>query len=301
MIDILMPVAQVSVIMSVFNGEEFLREALQSIVNQSLKEFEVIVVNDGSTDATKQIVMEFVKYDERVKFHENQENMGLPRSLNVAISKATSPLHIVMGADDILGKDYLASMCQALRETKADFLYSDYQLISGEGDLIGKSKVEDVTFLTCGMVLGVSRIWRATLFNQIGGFDPSTFVFEDYEFSVRAWKSGAKIERIGLQQFFYRIHSKQLTHTKKLPKSYYSFRYKLVIEDVANKDSNTTGRAVVTFIRTCISHRKYLWAIRAGLLVPKCLVPITFYLISKLGDSKKNIKAKQNSSAKTAK
>jgi hypothetical protein len=92
------PVA--SVVMSVFNGERFLREAIDSILSQSFSDFEFIIINDGSTDRTFSILQSYEKSDPRVRVHE-QENKGLPESLNRGCGLAQGKYIVRMDADDV--------------------------------------------------------------------------------------------------------------------------------------------------------------------------------------------------------
>jgi glycosyltransferase involved in cell wall biosynthesis len=79
----------VSVVMSVYNGGEYLREAVDSILNQTFTDFEFIILDDASTDGTWQIVTTYAQQDPRVTPIRNEENMGLTRSLNKGF---TSPV-----------------------------------------------------------------------------------------------------------------------------------------------------------------------------------------------------------------
>jgi len=79
---------KVSVIMSVHNGEKYLRKAIESILNQTFRDFEFIIVNDGSIDKTEDILDDYAKQDSRIKIIKNRNNIGLTKSLNKAIQKA---------------------------------------------------------------------------------------------------------------------------------------------------------------------------------------------------------------------
>lgn len=89
---------KVSVVMSVYNGEKYLPETIDSILNQTFKDFEFIIINDGSTDKTAKILTSYD--DPRIRIF-NQENMGLTKSLNRAISLAKGEYIARMDADDI--------------------------------------------------------------------------------------------------------------------------------------------------------------------------------------------------------
>ena len=77
----------VTVVMSVYNGEPYLREAIESILNQTCKDFEFIIINDGSTDQSWLIIEDYVEKDQRI-VSVNQNNIGLTKSLNKGISMA---------------------------------------------------------------------------------------------------------------------------------------------------------------------------------------------------------------------
>ena len=76
----------ISVIMSVYNGEKYLSEAIESVINQTLRNLEFIIINDCSTDSTGGILADFSQKDERIKVYTNEVNLKLPASLNKAIS-----------------------------------------------------------------------------------------------------------------------------------------------------------------------------------------------------------------------
>lgn len=90
----------ISVIMSVFNDENYVSEAIESILNQSYKEFEFIIINDGSTDKTLEIIINYIKKDNRIILID-QKNKGLTESLNIGIRKAKGKYIARMDSDDI--------------------------------------------------------------------------------------------------------------------------------------------------------------------------------------------------------
>jgi len=90
---------KVTVLMSVYNGEKYLREAIDSILNQTFKNFEFLVINDGSTDSTAEILQSY--QDPRIKIINNEKNMGLTGSLNKGLKLAKGEYIARMDADDI--------------------------------------------------------------------------------------------------------------------------------------------------------------------------------------------------------
>ena len=90
---------QVSVIMPVYNAGTYLGQAIKSVLEQTFDDFELIVIDDGSTDSSRDIILSFS--DSRIKYHKNEENLGVIKSLNKAISICSGEFIIRMDADDI--------------------------------------------------------------------------------------------------------------------------------------------------------------------------------------------------------
>ena len=100
-------VPDISVIMSVYNGETYLEEAIESIRQQTFQNWELIVINDCSTDATTAILADVSHKDERIKVFTNECNLRLPTSLNKAITHSVGKYIARMDADDISFPDRL--------------------------------------------------------------------------------------------------------------------------------------------------------------------------------------------------
>lgn len=90
---------KITVLMSVHNGEKYLKEAIESILNQTFKDFEFLIVNDGSTDSSKEIIFSY--NDPRIVYVENETNIGLTKSLNKGLKLAKGEYIARMDADDI--------------------------------------------------------------------------------------------------------------------------------------------------------------------------------------------------------
>jgi glycosyltransferase involved in cell wall biosynthesis len=97
----------ISVIMSVYNGETYLAEAIESVRKQTFQNWELIIINDCSTDSTGEILADFSLRDERIRVHTNEVNLKLPASLNKAISLSNGKYIARMDADDESVSDVL--------------------------------------------------------------------------------------------------------------------------------------------------------------------------------------------------
>ena len=109
---------EISVIMSVYNGETYLKEAIESVINQTFKNWEFVIINDCSTDSTNEILAEFALMDERIKVYTNEVNLKLPTSLNKAISLSSGKYIARMDADDICLPDRFEKQFKFMEENK---------------------------------------------------------------------------------------------------------------------------------------------------------------------------------------
>ena len=117
---------KVSVIMPVYNGEDYLSEAIESVLNQTFKDFELIIINDCSTDKTHEILKRFEELDKRVKVHTNEVNLRLPSSLNKAITLAQGKYIALLDDDDYFFENKIKKQVEAFEN-----LNEEYGIVSG--------------------------------------------------------------------------------------------------------------------------------------------------------------------------
>ena len=117
--------AKVSVILPIYNVAPYLGEAFDSILNQSLKDIEIIAVDDGSTDNSWEIIKRYQQQDERIiAFH--QENQGQSVARNLALQHATGEYIYMMDSDDVLSSSDALQMCyDYAHQNEADFIFFD--------------------------------------------------------------------------------------------------------------------------------------------------------------------------------
>lgn len=116
---------KVSIILPVYNVAQYLDETFRSLLSQSLKEIEIIAVNDGSTDESEDIIKKYVRQDSRISFY-NQENQGQSVARNHALQYATGEYIYMMDSDDVLDNPDALQICYDYAERcKADFIFFD--------------------------------------------------------------------------------------------------------------------------------------------------------------------------------
>lgn len=202
---------RVSVVMPVRNGERFLREALDSTLAQTLPDFELIAVDDGSTDATQEILAEVAGRDPRLRVH-RQEPGGLTVALNAGCALARAALVARMDADDVMLPDRLERQVQYLdRHSEVALLGGGIVLVDEAGREIdrepGRARLD---FLVRNELTHATVMMRADAFRALGGYrlDQS----EDYDLWLR-FDERYGVATVAEPVIRYRLHPGQFSVT----------------------------------------------------------------------------------------
>lgn len=121
--------AKISVIVAAYNIEDYISACLESIIKQSHKNLEIIVVDDGSTDHTRHLIKEFAKQDARIKII-HQKNAGLSAARNSGILASTADYLCFIDGDDTISPDYVSKLYSRLYHTHSDIAVCGYETIS---------------------------------------------------------------------------------------------------------------------------------------------------------------------------
>ena len=113
----------VSIIIPVYNVEDFVEQCIDSILNQTYSNLEIIAVNDGSTDSSLKILENIKKKDSRVMII-NQKNSGVSSARNAGIAKANGKYLVFVDADDFLARNFVDYMLELIKYNDSDFAYS---------------------------------------------------------------------------------------------------------------------------------------------------------------------------------
>ena len=109
----------ISVLMPVYNSEKFLLETVQAVINQSYIDWELILVDDGSTDNSKEICTKLMNDDKRIKYI-FQENLGVSHTRNVALENAQGKYIVFVDSDDLIHEDYLKILINSIEKNNSD-------------------------------------------------------------------------------------------------------------------------------------------------------------------------------------
>jgi glycosyltransferase involved in cell wall biosynthesis len=208
---------KVSVILPVYNGEKFLDESINSVLNQTFKDFELIIVNDCSTDNSLKIIKRYMKKDKRIILINNPKNLGLQKSLNKGLKISKEKYIARMDADDISLPNRLQLQVNYLEKNRDIFLIGSSAIVIDEdGKRIGVFKKFDNyrkvkrKLLKNNHLIHPSIIFR----NSREFFYREKFkTSEDYDFYLRILSSGKKITNLPEFLIKYRIHKKSFVST----------------------------------------------------------------------------------------
>ena len=128
----------VSIVIPVYNAEKYLAKTLDSAINQTYKNIEIIAVNDCSKDASLQILNEYAQKDNRIKVYSNPENLRVAKTRNFAISKASGKYIAFLDADDIWHADKLQQQISIMQDQNLPLTYTAIQFINDDGEYTGQ-------------------------------------------------------------------------------------------------------------------------------------------------------------------
>lgn len=214
----------VSVVMPVYNAEKYLKEAVESILNQTFTDFEFIITNDGSTDKSGEILRQYQNIDSRIKLIE-QNNMGLTRSLNNMLSIAQGDFIARMDADDIaLPERFQRQVAFLQKNSNYVAVGSKVLLIDEDGcpimpfsQLTTHDEIDQAHLkgTTGSFINHPSVMIRTEAMKKIDGYRVDLEPAEDLDLFLRLAEIG-KINNIDQILLKYRVHLKSVGHSRRL-------------------------------------------------------------------------------------
>jgi glycosyltransferase involved in cell wall biosynthesis len=177
----------VSVLMSVYNGEKYVAKAIESILNQSFAPFEFVVIDDASTDHTKDILTSFS--DSRIRIYQNSSNKGLTRSLNIGLDLCKGKYIARMDSDDLSHPNRLARQVDFLeKHPSIGVIGADYERITPDGTHTGKFCIHRPDWELVHWMLNFENpishptvCLRTGLVRQVGGYNEDFQYTQDYD------------------------------------------------------------------------------------------------------------------------
>ncbi len=210
---------KVSIIIPVYNGEKYLKYAIDSALSQTYKNLEILVINDGSTDKTDKIAK---SYGDKIKYIK-KENGGVSSALNLGIKEMSGEYFSWLSHDDTYEPDKVEAEIDYLKKHKLlhkkAIVFSDYYLINSKGKIIAESRKDHEEIekkpeysLIKGHINGLSLLIPKQAFDDYGFFDTEMVCVQDYEM----WRKMAKtydFYHIPKLLVSTRYHAKQVSNT----------------------------------------------------------------------------------------
>jgi glycosyltransferase involved in cell wall biosynthesis len=215
----LRPMPYVSVVIPAYNQAHFLGEAIQSVLNQTFRNFEIIVVDDGSTDDTPLVAQQFSDHIKYIR----QENKGLSGARNTAIRHASAEIIALLDSDDLWEPEFLDKMINCLKQNpQAGAVYCGFKWIDAEGRIMGNPNVRVVSpelfykTIICegNWLVPCAVVFRKHLAEKVGLFDESLSPVAD----AQLWtKLSAHASFVGLPEALvrYRRHGNNMSNDPK--------------------------------------------------------------------------------------
>lgn len=201
---------KVSIILPVYNGEKYLAKSIESCLNQTYKNIELLIVNDCSTDNTLQIINQYAEIDNRVRIINNEENKKLPASLNIGHKEAEGDLITWTSDDNFYELNALEVMLVEMLEKKADIVYSDFFLIDAGGCRLRRVSLHGIENIIFGNFISCCFLYKKEVYIRNKGYDENLFLVEDYDFWLRAILHSS-YSQIKKALYNYRKHPQSLT------------------------------------------------------------------------------------------
>ncbi len=216
---------KITVLMSIFNGEKSIEKSINSILNQSYANFELLIMNDKSTDNTGQILNSYSNVDERIRIYENTENIGLTKSLNILISKSQGEYLARQDSDD---ESHISRFEKQLNFIESrNLLCCTTRSISIQNK---KRKIPGFTFYIPKKIIinyknpfiHGSLMIKASLLKGLDGYDERFKYAQDYKLFLDLIKKGIKIETIKEPLYFLNTKN-NISNNFKTEQNYYFY------------------------------------------------------------------------------
>ncbi|MBT3539013.1 glycosyltransferase family 2 protein [Candidatus Parcubacteria bacterium] len=212
---------KISILMSAYNAESFIASAIKSVLDQSFKDFECVIVNDGSTDGTDKIIEQFRKSDPRIHVIHNEKNIGLTRSLNMGLSHCLGDYIARLDADDVCANDRLEMQYKLMESTKDIALCGSSAWYLDENDKkIGEKNLPtdyvDIKkkLLFNNQFVHSSLFIRKNVLDKEGFYNESFKASQDYELILRI-ASKYRVENISKHLVGWRVEENSLSWSSK--------------------------------------------------------------------------------------
>lgn len=246
----------VSVVIPCYNYARFLKETVQSVIDQTYTQWECIIVDDGSTDDTKQVAAELCGKDTRIVYI-HQHNQGLSSARNTGIKAARGEYIQLLDSDDLIAPEKFHDQVKCFEADEGtDMVYSDYHLMNADGsetwsvsstnwiEMRHAPFNEFLHYWEKGFTIPIHcYLFKRMCFERWGSFDTTLPTHEDLALQLNFSLFGARYHMLSKVSSFYRVHGASMA-----------------------KDHTKMHLGYLICLRRCLSHPKATLPIKAGII-----------------------------------
>lgn len=261
---------KVSIIVPIYNAEVYLKRCLDSITEQSYSDYEVILVDDGSTDLSAEICNSYIERDNRFTYF-FQDNAGPDMARKSGTEKAKGEFVVYIDADDYIRKDMLEIMLSVALETEADMVCSQIVRFSGSKEWAGSKCIEsrivlddrgdiETAFFVREELIGTyyAKLIKTSIIDEYP-FIKDGLIGEDISAALYMFDSASRIVVIPDKLYYYFQNSKSISHAK------YSYRHAVSLDNYISIRDNHLERDIVSRPRICGYFAGYQMAVATAM------------------------------------
>jgi glycosyltransferase involved in cell wall biosynthesis len=206
----------ISIVLPTFNGERYLAEALESCLQQSYSRWELVVIDDASTDGTSAVIGEYTRRDARIHCIRHERNRRLPAALNTGFAASQGSLLTWTSDDNRFHPSALSGMAEhLLARPEVGVVYSDFALIDQSGARITTQRAAPPERMISGENMIPSFLFRRVVYERVGAYAEDLFLAEDFDYWLRIELAGFRMEPLHETLYEYRLHAHSLTEQHK--------------------------------------------------------------------------------------
>jgi glycosyltransferase involved in cell wall biosynthesis len=220
---------KVSIIVPVYNTEKHLKECLDSIINQTLKEIEIFIINDGSTDHSKEIILDYVRQDSRVTFIDSK-NEGVSAARNKGIEKSSGRYIGFVDADDYIAPGMYQRLFEIAEENKNSIVICNATHVDEKAGFRKRLQLANETFLIrdkASLILDFlsfkydsanwNKLYDSNIIKRYNlRFDSPLAIWEDLLFNLKFIVYADKMTTLSEALYYYRVHDTSVIANSKL-------------------------------------------------------------------------------------
>jgi len=238
----------VSIVIPCYNQAQYLHESVQSALDQTYADIEIIIVNDGSTDNTVEIASTLQQTHPDSIYILTQKNQGLSEARNSGIAMAKGNFILPLDADDRLDKHIITRCMDAMIHNNADIVYTEWQCFGEDNSIIHRKSFNKVNILYENQP-APSSLYRKNVWQSVGGYKKNMDGgYEDWEFWINAYKHNFKFFNVPEILFYYRV-KKESMFTEAYKKDAY-LKAKIVMNHPECYPSDRVEEAIHTIKET---------------------------------------------------